>query len=41
MSDTPEGEDQQAKKKGDVRLDDSEESIDTVEAEDETEEATG
>jgi hypothetical protein len=40
MSDTPEGEDQ-ARKKGDLKLDDSEESIDTVEAEDETEEAAG
>jgi hypothetical protein len=40
MSDTPGGEDQ-ARKKGDLKLDDSEESIDTVEAEDETEEAAG
>ena len=38
MSETPEGE-EQARKKGSLTLDDSEESIDTVEAEDETEEA--
>ena len=41
MSDTPEGEDQQAKKKGSTRLEDGEESIDTVEAEEETEEGAG
>lgn len=39
MSDTPEGEDQVKGKKGPVRIDDSEESIGTVEVEEETEEA--